>query len=115
MNAVGQELAKKNLSLVEKLKLAPMLQMQARGLGTCLRCRWPWPFCNEHSTRYEERKGMFPLCETCWKDLETPEARLPYYVELVDMWRRQSNDDASLAKLTSDYLLECLHKEVLPT
>lgn len=32
--------------------------------------------------------SCFPLCEQCWKDLKTPEARLPYYRKLVDSWKR---------------------------
>ena len=31
-------------------------------------------------------RGCFPLCEKCWQELKTPEARLPYYKELFDKW-----------------------------
>lgn len=32
--------------------------------------------------------ACFPLCESCWQELGTPEARLPYYRALVDSWKQ---------------------------
>lgn len=31
----------------------------------------------------------FPLCETCWRELKTPQARLPYYRELLNVWKKE--------------------------
>lgn len=85
-------------------------------LGTCFRCRRPWRTyarkrtglhsfmqlkrqrywglvgVDKHETPYKpehRESGCFPLCEGCWAAL-TPEARLPFYDELVDMWKRQA-------------------------
>ena len=39
-----------------------------------------------HSTMYSDGSGCFPLCESCWQELGTPEARMPYYRELWESW-----------------------------
>jgi hypothetical protein len=35
---------------------------------------------------YSDERGCFPLCETCWQELGTPEARLPFYRKLWNEW-----------------------------
>lgn len=35
---------------------------------------------------YTDSRSCFPLCETCWTGLGTPEARLPYYRVLWNEW-----------------------------
>ena len=72
----------RNQPVVERL-LAP-------GYSTCLRCDRPWKFVEPHATDYSESHGMFPLCEKCWTQLGTPEARLPYYRELWYRWESQT-------------------------
>ena len=60
----------------------------------CGRCGYPWPVVISHPTNYAavttdqgvEMSGCFPLCESCWKKLGTPEARMPYYVALYEWW-----------------------------
>lgn len=55
--------------------------------SACLRCGMPWRVTKHHSTNVTERSGMFPLCETCWKDL-IPKERIPYYRKLYESWIR---------------------------
>lgn len=55
--------------------------------GRCARCRASWKFANGHDTPYSDNEGCFPLCEACWHDLATPDARLPFYEHLIlDVW-----------------------------
>lgn len=56
--------------------------------GTCGKCERPWNFVETHSTQCSETSGMCPLCEKCWEELKTPEARLPYYKSLWLDWHR---------------------------
>lgn len=53
--------------------------------SACGRCGMPWRVTMRHSTRVNEGGGMFPLCESCWKEL-TPQERIPYYKQLYDSW-----------------------------
>ncbi|MDE2096158.1 MAG: hypothetical protein KGL39_02860 [Patescibacteria group bacterium] len=39
-----------------------------------------------HTIYVTNGDSCFPLCEQCWRELKTPEARLPYYRLLVDEW-----------------------------
>jgi hypothetical protein len=61
-----------------------------RGYGACLCCRDTWDWKDEHTTHYSEpgawpSEACFALCEECWAAL-TPEERLPYYDQLVEIW-----------------------------
>jgi hypothetical protein len=56
------------------------------GMSWCLRCGYPWGMVKEHSTRYNDSEGCFPLCEGCWVLLGCPEARIEYYKTLIDWW-----------------------------
>lgn len=38
-------------------------------------------------------EGCFPLCEGCWQELKTPEARLPYYEALLKDWSKSDRDE----------------------
>lgn len=49
----------------------------------------------EHVTHYRftvidgysyPKEGCFPLCEGCWSELASPEARIEYYKMLIDSW-----------------------------
>src|SRR5215831_19342032 len=53
------------------------------GYSSCGRCGGCWNVVQPHNTQYSSQWGCFPLCEQCWQDLGTPEARLPYYESLV--------------------------------
>lgn len=98
--------AYKILQRIENLVFHP-------GIGCCERCYRTWDIVTIHSTWYDlndvmqkvkieginyaiitpiERKGCFPLCQDCWQDLETPEARLPFYRRLMDQWERIDRD-----------------------
>lgn len=59
----------------------------APGFGRCMRCVTPWRFVRGHTTEYGDHgSGMFPLCEDCWQELGTPEARLPFYRVVWEQW-----------------------------
>lgn len=53
--------------------------------SACGRCGMPWGATKNHVTKVTENRGIFPLCEKCWKDL-TPQERLPYYRKLYESW-----------------------------
>jgi len=56
----------------------------------CERCERPWLFVVEHETLYSFDEnggsGVFPLCEACCSELDSPEARLPYYRLMYEGW-----------------------------
>jgi hypothetical protein len=56
------------------------------GYGWCGRCQTAWPLAPYHVTRTADDGGCFPLCELCWQELGTPDARLPHYRALWDQW-----------------------------
>lgn len=68
------------------LRIGPVGKVLAPGYSWCHRCRTPWKFVEAHVTDYLKGRGCFPLCEKCWAELETPDARLPYYRELWMEW-----------------------------
>ena len=60
------------------------------GYKQCRRCKGYWNIVQPHRTVYrvKERKGVASgtyrfaaLCELCWTELATPEARWPHYRE----------------------------------
>lgn len=55
------------------------------GYSACVRCGMPWHVTKSHNTLVTEWRGMFPLCESCWKEL-TPQDRLPHYRKLYESW-----------------------------
>lgn len=61
----------------------------APGYSHCGKCETPWKFVRRHTTEIDNSRGCFPLCERCWQELETPEARLPFYAELWRSWVTQ--------------------------
>lgn len=57
------------------------------GSGWCMCCGMPWAAVETHETRYGEGfESCFPLCENCWTELGSPEARIEYYKMLIDSW-----------------------------
>lgn len=75
---------------------------RAKGFGGCLRCGDTWDWQQEHSTPYRfipnsslVVESCFPLCEGCWSSL-TPEERLPFYDQLVDIWISDRGERARL-------------------
>lgn len=56
----------------------------AAAFGGCENCKRSWKWVQHHATMYTASSGTFPLCERCWRELATPEARLPYYKALFD-------------------------------
>tara|TARA_R110000803_G_scaffold106150_3_gene174282 strand:+ start:979 stop:1401 length:423 start_codon:yes stop_codon:yes gene_type:complete len=65
---------------------------RAIGYGHCKCCRDTWNWQLPHRTAYsyeddeEALAAVFPLCESCWRELATPERRQPYYDALTDEW-----------------------------
>ena len=68
------------------------------GYSSCGRCLTPWKFTKEHTTKFTENRGCFPLCEKCWSEL-TPQERLPYYHDLLGEWERQGYPVTQIEKL----------------
>jgi hypothetical protein len=58
------------------------------GSGGCRRCETTWRYVRPHVTPYRPGRGMMALCEACWRDLRTPEARYPFYVDVIRDWQR---------------------------
>lgn len=53
--------------------------------GACYRCGVSWEIVTGHYTPHGEKNSCFPLCESCWSELE-PEKRIPFYQRLVNEW-----------------------------
>lgn len=79
----------RDLRLFRRIIMAWLLNRFHRGLGTCLHCSRNWAICKGHITHFTEDRGVFPLCEDCWKDLSITE-RLFYYYAL---WWLQEADE----------------------
>ena len=81
--------------MMRSLRKARNAAGRARGFGDCLRCGDSWSWKKDHITEFGNAEddwayeGMFPLCEECWQGLKTPENRLPYYQQLLEMWREE--------------------------
>jgi hypothetical protein len=71
------------IAITNRLAIEKLL---APGYSCCNRCERPWKFVEGHATSFNEYHVMFPLCEKCWQELGTPEARLPYYRQLWYEW-----------------------------
>lgn len=65
---------------------AAVERVMAPGYGCCYRCQRPWKFAKAHTTPFITSEGCFPLCESCWAELGTPEERWPYYQALIEAW-----------------------------
>lgn len=74
-----------SVSRLKRLRAA-IERALAPGYGTCGHCGRPWKFAEGHMTPYAQGRRCFPLCEDCWSDLATPEARLPFYRDLHRRW-----------------------------
>ena len=59
----------------------------AGGTGACRHCKTTWAYARPHVTPYAPSRGVMVLCEKCYADLGTAEARYPFYVELMGEWR----------------------------
>ena len=67
------------ISFFIRFTLSPLCRLLDLTHSTCFRCRQPWGFVSLHSTQFSDVQGCFPLCESCWKELGSPEKRLPFY------------------------------------
>lgn len=67
------------------------------GHGGCRRCETTWRYVDPHVLAYAPAtlgptgdvvngRGVMALCEVCSRELGTPEARYPYYQEVVSEW-----------------------------
>lgn len=68
--------------------VAKLCRLGSPGYSHCLRCGMPWNTVEHHSTWYAKSSACFPLCESCWQLLGSPEARVEYYKTLIDYWAR---------------------------
>lgn len=76
-------------SLVKKVPVSVVIeQILAPSYSTCGKCKRPWKYIQSHCTNYTKSRGMFPLCENCWTELETPLRRMPYYRKLWLSWHQ---------------------------
>lgn len=82
------------MNYASRKALSRAAQQAAPVYGTCLRCQMPWNAVEGHIISITPLDGMFPLCEECWSDLETPAARLPYYRQLWEEWCAEGYGDA---------------------
>lgn len=83
-------------------RIGPISRRIAPTYGACHRCQTAWCFVESHGTMYSAVEGCSALCEECWSELKTPEARLPYYRHLWERWnadRLPDDTDAGLAHL----------------
>jgi hypothetical protein len=87
----------------ERCRRSAESQRRNPGKGTCYRCGLTWGDAKDHTTPYHRCgdslandpvgcAGCFPLCEPCWRELATPEARLPFYERLVWDWKYKHGD-----------------------
>lgn len=81
------------IPLAERIAYARAVRHHYPNYSACGRCELPWAVCDSHITDYDERHGCFPLCEDCWQELETPDARLPFYMAMCDWWETMSEAD----------------------
>ena len=80
-------------SLIKKIPITTAIEhILAPGYSTCGKCKRPWKYVHGHITNYTVANGMFPLCETCWIELETPSRRLPYYREVWLSWHQWGHE-----------------------
>jgi len=77
-------------------QIATLLQALFPNFNCCGRCQLPWAIVKPHTTMISPASGMFPLCEDCWRELQSPEHRLPYYREIFS-GRRYGNVEANEA------------------
>lgn len=85
------------MSFVRKIPLLHYLF--EGGYGRCARCNVSWRWEGEgvtvHDTWFDVNEfggkdGCFCLCQQCWDELGTADARLPYYEQL---FRYMGEDD----------------------
>jgi hypothetical protein len=72
-----------NMTFLQRLRMAQAVREQSPGFSHCLRCQMPWNVVDGHTLMVTESTGMFPLCEQCWDELGTSEARLPFLEQHV--------------------------------
>lgn len=62
--------------------------------GRCYKCKTTWNLVDPHITDdYPYTgSGCFPLCEKCWEELGTFDARRPYYAQLYEDWGRPDEE-----------------------
>ncbi|MCK9901256.1 hypothetical protein [Glutamicibacter sp. V16R2B1] len=62
------------------IRLGRWSKILAPYYAACERCRTPFRFATSHTNWRNGTLTVPPgLCQKCWADLTTPQARLPYY------------------------------------
>jgi hypothetical protein len=52
-------------------RIAPFLQQLFPDESTCSHCQWPWGLVQQHSVMVGPSRGVFVLCEYCWRHLRS--------------------------------------------
>ena len=55
------------------------------GFGGCLRCGDTWNWKKHHNISYAQGRGMFPLCEECYRSASVLVRKL-YVDKLIGIW-----------------------------
>lgn len=74
------------VAILRAWRLGPLSRLLAPSYGACFRCKTSWRFAKPHVTAYEPGRAVHPLCERCWKELATPEARYVFYGRFLTAW-----------------------------
>lgn len=82
-----------NLSFTDRLSQSREQRRTYPNYSTCGRCQLPWAVVTSRDVSYSEKRGMFAICTSCWDELATAEARIPYYVAIARRWRDEDGDD----------------------
>lgn len=95
--------------LKSALKKAKNQLGQLKGYSGCGRCGDTWNWKESETIYYSERKGMFPICKECFKELDEKEI-LDYCKKLMKHWGTGSPDISKNWDKIVDNLKADIHK-----
>lgn len=84
-----------DLPFIERLRHAAAWQARDPNFSTCFRCHMPWSAVTEkcvYLPGYSD--GGFAICQSCWDELGTTEARIPFYLLLPPWWASRDSSYA---------------------
>ena len=61
------------------------------GYGHCAHCKCTWNWVHTFSILYSEDHGMFPVCDLCFRGLDSLRVT-QYAFKLVDAWTHRTED-----------------------
>lgn len=62
------------------------------GYGHCAYCKCTWNWVHGFSIPYSGNKSMFPVCDLCFRSLNSLEV-IRHADALIEVWARSTNDD----------------------